>query len=111
MELVHNPAHKRSPFFQLTQRGKEALKIMSQNERSWVDGLLPQMAKAEVASALKLLSQIQRLLAEKGQPSRPQFVHGDQVIMDESKSIEIQAIVKSEAKQIPAYTDLPVNLL
>jgi len=58
-----NPAHKRSAFVRLTEKGKLLLKHLEEAETSFQESLLAQLSPEDLASTTKCLRRVRHLLA------------------------------------------------
>jgi DNA-binding MarR family transcriptional regulator len=110
--LVQNPAHKRSPFVQLTETGKAALGQMLGTEESARQTLFLQLRKADVLSSVELLNRIRKLLDGTEKMATPQS-SAEVVIIRQpgARSSRTESSDRSKTQDASFYNDLPVSLL
>jgi len=63
VELVGNPAHKRSALVRLTAQGKEALTAARRSQNDWLEELSSALSGSEIGAAASVLRRIHRLLS------------------------------------------------
>lgn len=64
IEMVENPAHKRSKLMQLTPSGEQKLEELSQQYRRFLANLEHHFCKEELALAVKTIAKFRRQLSE-----------------------------------------------
>ena len=64
-----NPAHKRSGLVELTERGRQALATVMEQETASLEALLPYVSRSRLVPAARLLHQLRELLARKQLPA------------------------------------------
>ena len=124
VSLVQNPAHKRSPFVELTESGKAALGQMLQTEESARQSLFLQLSKSDVLSSAELLNRIRKLLDGAGKMATPQPsaevpvrdkrsgpISNDTIREQKVGNSKSESYDRSKTQEGFVYNDLPVSLL
>jgi DNA-binding MarR family transcriptional regulator len=111
VELIENPAHKRSALVQLTEEGRRLAQSVTEREAGLHRMVIPQVDADDLEKTTALLARLREVLAAKGSapteprlhiPSPPARVRS----VPSAKSPPIP-----ETEPIPEDYELPVNLL
>jgi DNA-binding MarR family transcriptional regulator len=111
IELTTNPAHKRSPLVQLTEKGRVWLGGTARREDQALEPVLASMDDAQVNAAAECLRAIREVLT--GKPKEREMVHRQQL---RRPSYKEQGAVVAQSSEEPApvlaeETELPISLL
>lgn len=123
VNLLPNPAHKRSPFVQLTEQGRVAVERLLETEAGFEQKLRTELSKGDVLTATEVLGRIRELLA--GKARVPTFSHDQTTSIRNQSSLDsvdrfgrdtpisssLPEPSPSKAEEFPTNNDLPVNLL
>lgn len=66
-----NPDHRRAKLLRPTQRGRQALRAISVEQRDWADALGAQIGIGKLQSTARTIEQIRRAVAARGLPGMP----------------------------------------
>jgi DNA-binding MarR family transcriptional regulator len=105
VELIGNPAHKRSPLVRLTEQGKMQLAASEITQRELILELRSVLSEAEVSAAVALLRRIHGLLSNRGQKT---------IRSSTSKRVtenKAQSVPNSGAEAANEAEAFPLNLL
>jgi DNA-binding MarR family transcriptional regulator len=111
VELVENPAHKRSALVQLTEEGRQLAKSVTEREVGLHRLVIPQVDADDLEKATALLARLREVLADK--PSAPKLPR----LHPTSSPRKFRAAPNSKppnipkSEPIPGDYELPVNLL
>lgn len=70
VEMAQNPVHRRSELVRLTDKGRQAVEQMAQEEMAFLERMSGQVSVEAVSAAAGVLRQVRALLAGKREPGK-----------------------------------------
>jgi len=111
VELVENPAHKRSALVQLTEQGSQLAKSVTEREVGLHQLLIPQVDPDDLEKATALLARLREVLADKPISSQLPRLHPTSSPRKFRAGPDRKAPPIPKSGPIPEDYELPVNLL
>jgi DNA-binding MarR family transcriptional regulator len=111
VELVTNPAHKRSALVQLTQEGRQLAQSVAEREAELHRLVSPQVSAGDLEAATALLVRLREVLSSKRPARAEPQLHIASAPPKVKPGQVIESTPRTEMAPIPEDYELPVNLL